>query len=51
MQTQWYVGMQGRTGLRYTVLFRFLDDLDLPRDEWQQVFDDVQLMEFEALQV
>jgi hypothetical protein len=49
MGTQWNVGPGGRTGLRYESLYPLLDRMHLTDDEWQSLFDDVQLMERAAL--
>lgn len=50
LQTQWNVGgMGGRTGLRYEALYPLLDRQAEDRDKWQQLFDDVQVMEYAAL--
>jgi hypothetical protein len=49
LSTQWRTGVGGRTGLDYNVLFRLLDDRQLERPEWQQLFRDVQFIEGEAL--
>lgn len=51
MQTQWDLGgMNGvRIGLKYPVLFEIMDRQRLDGDEWWQMFDDIRLMEIEAL--
>ena len=49
MQTQWAVGFGGRTGLRYEALYPLLDRMDLPQDEWEDLFDDVRTLEIAAL--
>jgi hypothetical protein len=49
MQTQWDVGMAGRTGLKYQVLFDLMDRQQLSGDEWQEMFDDIRAMEAAAL--
>ena len=49
MGTQWQVGMGGATGLVYAslpVVFRLQR---LPRNRWTDVFEDVRVMESEAL--
>lgn len=47
--TQWNLGMGGRTGLRYECLYPLLDRMCPTDEEWQRLFDDVQLMECAAL--
>lgn len=47
--TQWRVGMKGATGLDYTALEATLRLTGLPRKDWPQVFDDIRIMEDEAL--
>lgn len=49
LNTQWNVGMGGRTGLRYESLYPLLDRMGLTDDEWRGYFDDVQVMERAAL--
>nr|WP_269117382.1 DUF1799 domain-containing protein [Ramlibacter monticola] len=51
LSTQWRVGMNGPTGLDYSVLHRELDDLGLSGDERQQTKADIRVMEQEALTV
>ncbi len=48
--TQWRIGMGGPTGLDYNVLFRILDNMGCSRDEWDQLFDDIRVMESAALE-
>jgi len=48
--TQWRTGMSGPTGLDYNVLFRILDSMGLPQDEWNRSFDDIRIMESSALE-
>lgn len=43
--------MAGRSGLDYNVLFRVLDDQFDDKAEWQSVFDDIRVIEDEALTV
>ncbi|MBS1143363.1 MAG: hypothetical protein H6R14_769 [Proteobacteria bacterium] len=50
MDTQWRIGMNGRTGLDYTVLFSLLDRHELTGDDWWQAFRDLQAMESAALE-
>lgn len=50
MQTQWRVGQRGATGFDYGVLYPLLDRLGLSGDDWEQMFDDIRLMESAALE-
>lgn len=49
MQTQWFVGFGGRTGLRYEALYPLLDRMALSHEEWEDLLDDVRTMEIAAL--
>lgn len=49
MGTQWRVGMCGETGLDYPTLFAILDRLDLSKADWWAMFNDIRLLENEAL--
>jgi len=51
MDTQWRTaGMNGvRVGLDYGVLFARLDRMGLSRDDWEQMFNDVRVLEFAAI--
>lgn len=51
MQTQWmHTGMSGSvTGLNYLVLFRRLDDMNLPPEKREQLLAEIQAMERAAL--
>lgn len=49
MATQWRVGMSGATGLDYGVLFTMLDRMKLGDEEQEQMFEDIRVMEQEAL--
>ena len=49
LQTQWQVGMNGRTGLRYEALYPLLDRLTDSQEQWAQMFDDVRVLEYAAL--
>lgn len=51
MRTQWRIGMNGRTGLDYPTLFAMMSRLPLSGEEWDDLFDDVRVMEAEALEV
>lgn len=50
LRTQWRVGMGGPTGLDYTAVLAFMRRLKLSRKEADDLFDDVQVMEYEAMQ-
>lgn len=50
MDTQWRVGMNGPEGLDYLVLYQKLDRMKLNDDDYQQLFDDVQVMEYAHLE-
>jgi DNA-binding PadR family transcriptional regulator len=43
--------MAGATGLDYASIYPLLDRLAKTSDEWDQLFDDIQVMESEALNV
>ena len=52
VQTQWRVGMEGRTGLDYAGVCAYLVDvLGLKRQERAELFKGLQAMEVEALNV
>jgi hypothetical protein len=51
MSTQWRAGMGGPTGLCYEALYPLLDRTASSHEEWEELFDDVRLMEREALSV
>jgi hypothetical protein len=51
LSTQWRTGMSGPTGLDYNVLFTRLDRLVLTADEYEQLFDDIRILEIEALTI
>ena len=48
LQTQWQVGMSGRTGLRYEALYPLLDRV-ATGDGWEELFSDVRTLEYAAL--
>ncbi|MCU9949857.1 DUF1799 domain-containing protein [Pseudomonas sp. PDM13] len=50
MRTQWRTGMCGATGLDYTAIPAVFDLLNIPADR-RQLFGDLRVMEFEALDV
>jgi hypothetical protein len=49
LQTQWFVGMAGQTGLRYEALYPLLDRMTTTPEAWREWFEDVQHMEGVAL--
>jgi hypothetical protein len=49
MQTQWRVGMNGRTGLDYSALSELWRRLKIPVSERDDLFADLQHMEIAAL--
>lgn len=49
LQTQWRTGMGGATGLDYTALYPLLDRMADDAEQWDLLFDDVQVMERAAL--
>lgn len=51
MATQWRAGMSGATGLDYGVLPAVMELLGIAPDERPGVFEDVRVMESEALKV
>ncbi len=51
VSTQWRIGMGGPTGLDYNVLFHLLDRMRLTDTEYDQLFDDVRIIESEALTI
>lgn len=50
LRTQWRIGMSGATGLDYTAVLAVLRHQRLSRQRAQEVFDDVRVMEFAALE-
>ena len=48
--TQWRVGMSGPTGLDYAAVYPLLDRKATDSDEWEQLFDDLRVMESAALE-
>ena len=51
LHTQWRVGMGGATGLDFLVAYRRMDRMGLTPDEYDQLDEDLQIMEAAALQV
>lgn len=49
VSSQWLVGQGGPIGLNYCALYPVLDRLGLPDAEWNQMFDDIRVMEAAAL--
>ena len=49
MQTQWNVGMGGRTGLRYEALYPLIDRHAKDEEQWKALFDELRTMEYAAL--
>lgn len=47
--TQWRVGMCGPTGLVYEAVYGLLDRKGLEGDDWLRMFDDLRILEREAL--
>lgn len=50
MGTQWNVGMNGATGFNYSSLPLLFDLLGVEKDEKKFIFDDLQIMEYAALE-
>jgi len=51
MATQWRTGMSGPVGLDYSALPAVLRLTGAPRGTWPQTFEDIRVMEAEALKV
>lgn len=51
LQTQWRIGMGGPTGLDYSAVPVVMELYSVPEKDRRQVFDDVRVMESEALKV
>ena len=49
LSTQWRIGMAGPTGLDYSALYPLLDKVATSSDEWDEIFEDVRVMERAAL--
>lgn len=49
LSTQWRHGMNGPTGLDYNVLFSRMDRMKLSERDYDWLFDDVRVIEREAL--
>lgn len=50
LQTQWYVGAVGRTGLNHLVLLARIDRMKFSEEDSGQMFSDVLEMELAALE-
>lgn len=51
LTTQWRIGMSGPTGLDYSALRALLGIRRVPRSRWSDLFDDLRVLEQEALEV
>ena len=51
MSTQWRAGMSGYIGLDYAVMLNLMDRLGLDADAFDELLDDIRVMEAEALKV
>jgi hypothetical protein len=51
LTTQWRMGPGGPIGLDYNVLFYRLDRMHLGEEQHQQLFDDIRVIELEALRI
>lgn len=51
LRTQWRIGMSGPTGLDYFAAFHRMDRMGLSPAEYDQLDEDLQIMEASALQV
>lgn len=49
ISTQWRTSMGGVTGLDYNVLFNRMDRMKLSEQEYEWMFDDIRVIESEAL--
>lgn len=49
IQTQWRTSSTGLIGLDYNVLFRKLDRMNLPPQQYDEIESDIRVMEFAAL--
>ena len=50
LATQWRVGMNGKTGLDYLVMYHKMDRMKLDEDDYSQLENDMQVMERSALE-
>lgn len=51
MRTQWNVGFAGPVGLRYEALQLAMELENVPRSDWDDVMDGIQVMEYETLRI
>ena len=51
ISTQWRTSMSGYTGLDYNVLFARMDRMKLSDQDYEWLFDDVRVIEAEALKI
>jgi len=52
ISTQWRTGgMGGTSGIDYNVLFHRIDRMSLPDQDYEWLFDDVRVIESEALSI
>ena len=51
LSTQWRIGMSGATGLDYSPFFTRMDRMRLSDDDYEILFDDIRIIESEALQI
>lgn len=51
ISTQWRTGANGHTGLDYNVLFRLMDRMKLSDQSNAWLFDDIRVIEAEALNI
>lgn len=51
ISTQWRTGMSGHTGLDYNVLFARMDRMKLSDQDYDWLFEDVRVIEAEALTI
>lgn len=49
VHSQWNIGMAGPTSLMYGSLYPLLDRRSSSRDEWEDLFADIRVLEAEAL--
>lgn len=49
VRTQWHAGFSKPTGLRYEAVYPLLDRAASSREEWDQLFEDIRVMERAAL--
>lgn len=50
LSSQWRMGMGGPTGLDYSVMYRRLDDLEVPKEDREELINSIRTMEFAALE-